>query len=93
MIRYILALTALLRAHRRTTAGTLVLVIACLTAGCAPATRDPPVDAPEMADDADANAGDCGLLSCEKDADCNADHPYCVKGACRTDPVMSPEDA
>lgn len=94
MIRHILALTAMLRAYRRTNAGTLVLVIACLTAGCAPATCDPPVDAPEMVDNDDAdNAGDCGLLSCETNADCNADHPYCVKGACRTDPVMSPEDA
>jgi len=90
MIRYILALTALLRAHRRTTAGTLVLATACLAAGCAPTTCDPPIATPT--DDA-ANAEDGCLLSCEKDADCAADHPYCVKGACRTDPVMSPEDA
>ena len=84
MIRYILALTALLRAHRRTTAGTLVLATACLAAGCAPTTCDPPIATP---------TDDGCLLSCEKDADCAADHPYCVKGACRTDPVMSPEDA
>ena len=92
MIRCILDLTRALRAHRRTTAGTLVLVSACLTAGYAPVTCDPSV-AGTSADDASNNASDCDLLSCEKDADCAADHPYCVKGACRTNPVMNPGDA
>lgn len=61
----------------------ILYTIITITLGCAPTCEEPAETTPSEAQD---DPDPCSL-SCTEDRDCNTDHPYCVKGACRDTPT------